>query len=190
MRFQLTEYMIMEPIPLTWIRVLGYQIQITNLHSNTLYYEKKGGNDYGIRTNMGFSYTEYPNTENLDVVFQSCRQLEKAIEKDFTSPDGTKYLIAGVGHEWLNSTHYTDNNLCDFILMKKHLEDQIINAISEYCGSINKAGFDNPYEYWFANQTHYLDSDTRVWQFLEDNDVPLVLPDHWKNVYMEGIRIY
>lgn len=147
--------------------------------------ENKGGNDYGIRTNMGFSITEYPNMRNLDAVFQSCKQWEKAREANFTSPDGTKFAITSVGYEWFNSTHYIDNNICDFIPMKKHLEDQIINAISEYCGSINKAGFDNPYDYWFANQTHYIDSDTCLWQFLDDEDISLVLPDHWKNVYAE-----
>ena len=148
--------------------------------------ETKGGNDYEIQTNMGFSYTEYPNIKNLDAVFRSCEKWEKARQENFTSPDGTEYLIAGVGLEWFNSTHYIDNNICDFIPMKKHLEDQVIRAISEYCGSISKAGFDNPYEYWFANQTHYLDSDTCIWQSLDKYDgVPLILPYHWKNVYVE-----
>ncbi len=147
--------------------------------------EKNGGNDYGIRTNMGFSYMEYPDTRNLDAVFQSCKQWEKAVEENFIAPDGTKYLIPSIGYDWFNSTHYIDNNICDFIPMKKHLEDQIIRAISEYCGSISKSGFDDPYEYWFANQTHYLDSDTCMWQFLEDSDVPLALPDNWKNVYVK-----
>ena len=147
--------------------------------------ENTGGNDYGIRTNMGFSITEYPNTRNLDAVFQSCKQKEKVMEANFMSPDGTKIAIIGAGVEWFNSTHYIDNNICDFIPMKKHLEDLIIKAISEYCGSINKAGFDNPYEYWFANQTHYLDSDTCLWQSLVDKDISLVLPDNWENVYVE-----
>jgi len=144
--------------------------------------ENKGGNDYGITTNMVFSYTEYPSVKNLDAVFLSCEQWKNARETNFTSPDGTKYAIAGVGFEWFNSTHYIDNNICDFMPMKKHLEDNIIDAISEYCGSINKVGFDNPYEYWFANETHYMDADTCLWQLLDD-DITLVLPDHWKNVY-------
>ena len=147
--------------------------------------ESPGGNDYGIRTNMGFSITEYPNTRNLDAVFQSCKQKEKAREANFMSSNGTKIAIIGAGLEWFNSTHYIDNNICDFSPMKKHLENLIIKAISEYCGSTNKVGFDDPYEYWFANQTHYLDSYTCLWQSLVDKDISLVLPDQWKNVYVE-----
>ena len=147
--------------------------------------ENPGGNDYGIRTNMKFSITEYSSMRNLDAVLQSCKQWEKATEENFTSPDGTEYRIPSVGYEWFNSTHYIDNNICDFIPMKKYLEDLIIRAISEYCGSTNKVGFDDPYEYWFANQTHYLDSDTCLWQSLNDKDISLVLPEHWKNVYTE-----
>ena len=147
--------------------------------------ENPGGNDYGIRTNMKFSITEYSNMRNLDAVLQSCKQWGKATEENFTSPDGTEYRIPSVGYEWFNSTHYIDNNICDFIPMKKYLEDLIIRAISEYCGSTNKVGFDDPYEYWFANQTHYLDSDTCLWQSLNDKDISLVLPEHWKNVYTE-----
>ena len=120
----------------------------------------------------------------MDAVFRSCKQWEQARETNFTSPDGTKYAITSVGYGWSNSTHYIDNNICDFIPMKKHLEYDIIRAISEYCDNPNKVGFDNPYEYWFTNETHYLDSDTCLWQLL-DNDIPLVLPDNWKSVYSD-----
>ena len=40
-------------------------------------------------------------------------------------------------------------------------------------------------ECWFANHTHYIDSDTCRWQSLDDEDTLLILPDHWKNVHVE-----
>jgi len=146
--------------------------------------ENKGGNDYGIQSNFDsiFEYT-HPD-ESLNSVFRSCERWENARAVNFTSPDGTKFRMTTVGYTWNNSTHYIDNHICDFIPMKKHIEDSLIGAILEYCGSSHKLSYDNPYEYWFANETHYIDSDICLWQSLDD-DIALVLPDSWENVYHE-----
>ena len=146
--------------------------------------ENKRGNDYGIQSSMPISIIEYPTSRNLDDVLQNCERWEKARAVNFTSPDGTKFYMTTEGYAWHNSTHYIDNNICDFIPMKKHIEDSIISAILEYCGSSHKLSYDNPYEYWFANETHYIDADTCLWQSLDD-DITLVLPDHWKIVYSD-----
>ena len=146
--------------------------------------ENKGGNDYGIVTGYGFSYSEYPASRNLDAVFQNCDSWYNARAVNFTSPDGTKFGMTNEGYSWFNFTHYIDNNICDFIPMKKHIEDSIISSILEYCASSHKLSYDNPYEHWFANETHYIDADTCLWQHLDDG-ISLVLPDEWKTVYDE-----
>lgn len=62
------------------------------------------------------------------------------------------------------------------------MEHALLSGILEYCNSDKGAGWDNPFEVWFANETHYIDSDICLWQKLDDSIV-LVLPTSWQNVY-------
>ena len=141
--------------------------------------------DYGISTSYDNPFFEMGTDEQLEAVFASCEQHRIAKETNYTSPDGTKYHLTSEGYAWQNSTHYIDNNICYFQSLKENYENNIIFGIFEYCNSHNKAGFDNPYEHWFANETSYIDADTCLWQYLDDG-ISLVLPTDWESVYLEN----
>ncbi len=141
--------------------------------------------DYGIDTNFPFENLETGTPEQLERVLQSCESSRIAEANNYTTPDGTPYYIAGVGYHWNNSTHQIDNGTCQFMTLEEYYSEIFIGTILEYCNSSHKAGWDNPYNYWFANQTHYLDSDICLWQNLDDG-ITLVLPTDWESVYIEN----
>ncbi len=141
--------------------------------------------DYGINTNFPFEKLGDGVPEQLERVLQSCEYARNARANNYTSPDGTPYSIAGIGYQWNNSTHHIDNGTCQFMTLEEYYSEIFIGTILEYCNSSSKAGWDNPYNLWFANQTHYLDSDICLWQNLGDG-ITLVLPTDWENIYIEN----
>ncbi|MCA9827964.1 MAG: hypothetical protein KC444_06185 [Nitrosopumilus sp.] len=143
--------------------------------------------DFGISSSEPVYLIEIRTDEQLRRVLDKCeyKQRKESGEIPNFTPDGKLLLSTQPLVSWNNSTHYIDNNICYFQSLKEHLEHGLLGGILEYCNSDKGAGWDNPFEVWFANETHYIDSDTCLWQLL-DNDVPLVLPDNWKNVYDEN----